>query len=148
MGTLRPQFRGSVMVRSVFTLLISIAVIGCGSVTKNGALGGVVGGGVGAGTGALIGSVISNGDVAASALAGGAVGIPVGIALGVALSSYDSEVQEQRLIARYLAQQDSIVSQEAEIQQLREEVLTDSPSNPLYNQGVRRPFNGTTVGSN
>ncbi len=136
------------MVRPVLSLLISAALIGCGSVPKNGAMGGVVGAGVGAGTGAIIGSVISNGDVAASALVGGAVGIPVGIALGIALSSYDSEVQEQRLIARYLEQQNSIVSQEGEIQQLREEVLTDSPSNPYYNQGVRRPYNGVTAGTN
>ena len=136
------------MIRSILPVFISIALVGCGSVAKDGALGGVLGAGVGAGTGALVGSIISNGDVAASALAGGAIGLPVGVAFGVlALTSYDSKVQDDRLIARYLDQQASIVDQEAEIQRLREEVLSDAPRNLNYNQGVRHQFYGTTIGS-
>lgn len=139
------------MVRSGLSLLITLVlfvVTGCGSVTRNGAAGGVVGGAVGAGTGALVGSLIANGDVAASALVGGAIGIPVGIALGAyVFSQYDSRVQEERLIASYLANQSSISEQEAEIQRLREGVLLDSPSNPNFNQGVRKPFQGSTLGS-
>jgi len=136
------------MVRSVLSLFISLAILsGCGSVARNGVAGGVVGGAVGAGTGALVGSLIANGDVAATALLGGAVGIPVGVALGMyAFSQYDSRVQEDRLIATYLSNQASISEQEAEIQRLRQQVLEDAPANPNFNQGLRKPFQGSTLG--
>lgn len=139
------------MVRSGLSVLVTLVLLfatGCGSVTRNGVAGGVVGGAVGAGTGALVGSLIANGDVAASALLGGAIGIPVGIAFGAyVFSQYDSRVQEEKLLASYLANQASISEQEVEIQRLREQVLLDAPSNPNFNQGARKPFQGSTLGS-
>jgi hypothetical protein len=136
------------MVRSVvFASIFSISLLsGCGSVTSNGVLGGFAGAGVGAGTGALVGSLIANGDVAGSALLGGAVGIPVGIALGVALSAYDPQVQEDRLIARYINDQETIIAQQRDIERLRADVFMDAPRNPNYNLGVRKPFHGATLG--
>ena len=128
-------------------VLLFLSAVGCGSVTRNGAAGGIVGGGLGAGAGALVGSVIANGDVVRSALLGGAVGIPVGIALGIAYSAYDPRVQEQRLVDQYVDNQYSIIDQEVEIQRLRQEVLSEAPTNVYYNLGARKPFHGTTLGN-
>jgi hypothetical protein len=139
---------GFYMVRSSFAVILSISILcaGCGSVQSNGILGGAVGAGVGAGTGALVGSVIANGDVAASAVLGGAIGLPVGIALGIAYSAYDPKVQEQRLLARYVHDQEVIIAQQRDIERLRAEVFLDGARNPNYNLGVRKPFHGATLG--
>ena len=131
------------------TAFLSTAVLtsGCGMHAAPLAAGAAGGSALGAGTGAIIGAVIANGDIASSALLGGAIGLPVGLAIA-AVYDYNSErtIQEAKNddIRR---NQREILARQRYIDELREEIRSDSPAgNPLEERQEYR-YMGPSLGN-
>lgn len=128
-----------------FASIVMLSGSGCSSspVVSGAALGTASG----AAAGALVGSAIANGDVVASALLGGAIGLPVGIYLGMRYQANEEAREQERLYAKYLDNQDKIREREKELEQLRDELLSDAPpSTPADPSLQRRLYMGPTLG--
>jgi len=122
---------------------------GCsGSSSDNAALtGGVTGAAVGAGTGALIGSAMSNGNVGQSALVGGAIGIPVGIVAGLAIHEIGQADDRNELDSAIEKNTDRIVSNQHEIETIRQEVTAEQASIHVSDERAGYVYDGPTIGN-
>lgn len=137
------------MHKIIATALFSTAVAtsGCGMHAAPLATGAVGGSALGAGTGAIIGAVIANGDIASSALLGGAIGLPVGLAIAAAYD-YNSErtIQEAK-DSDIRRNQSELLARQRYIDELREELRSDSPAGNPAEERQEYQYMGPSLGN-
>lgn len=107
---------------AALSLVVAVALAGCGpqgmSTTTEGTLGGGV---LGGGTGALVGAAV--GHPLAGAVIGGALGAGTGYVVGSSLQNQEVSSQQQQ--GQIQNQQQEIESQRRQIQQLQQEQQTE-----------------------
>lgn len=113
----------------LFSLVLLSALSGCsGSKARYlepAAVGGAGGAAAGAASGALVGSMIANGDVVASAWLGAGIGLPLGAALAVYLQMEEEKTTLELNDAIINANQNLILTKQAELYALRQRVESD-----------------------
>ena len=117
-------FRGAIglIAMAALSLLVAVALAGCGpqgmSTTTEGTLGGGV---LGGGTGAMVGAAV--GHPLAGAAIGGALGAGTGYVVGSSMQNQQTATQQQQ--GQIQNQQQQLESQRLQIQQLQQQQQTE-----------------------
>ncbi len=116
------SFRGAMIVAAALSLVMAVALAGCGpqgmSTTTEGTLGGGV---LGGGTGAIVGAAV--GHPLAGAAIGGALGAGTGYVVGSSIQNQQAASQQQQ--GQIQNQQQEIESQRRQIEQLQQQQQTE-----------------------
>jgi osmotically inducible lipoprotein OsmB len=116
------NFRGTMIAMAALSLVVAVALAGCGpqgmSTTTEGTLGGGV---LGGGAGALVGAAV--GHPLAGAAIGGALGAGTGYVVGSSMQNQQNATQQQQ--GQIQSQQQQLESQRLQIQQLQQQQQTE-----------------------
>jgi osmotically inducible lipoprotein OsmB len=118
----KANFRGTMIAMAALSLVVAVALAGCGpqgmSTTTEGTLGGGV---LGGGAGALVGAAV--GHPIAGAAIGGALGAGTGYVVGSSMQNQQNATQQQQ--GQIQSQQQQLESQRLQIQQLQQQQQTE-----------------------